>query len=667
MKKFSVLCLLALLPANFLFATEISELAARYPVEFCYEGKAFEPGAWSPEEKKVDDLNSQMVYTSPDGKLRLTITYRKFEGFPVTEVRPVLECVGNESTGIVDDFKSLRLTRECQSHGVKVRRITGAVNDYTDFCHQDAVLQRRHECDWLHMSSSQGRSVAWLPYIGIDFDVMNGVELAIGWTGTWRADMQYGEKFWLTTGLLGPVHFRMLPGEKFQMPYVVIYEREQKTVEQGLAEFRRFVIEHKSPRDENGEIFEPIFPFSVSGGNKTDDNMLKILDCVVNRFQIPFNVLWVDAGWYGEPEDIPQDGNCGPFWYKWAGYWKPNTVIHPDGNLKKISKAAHKNGMRFLVWFEPERATKYAPITQEHPEYFHRHKVNPSDECYLLDMGNPEARAWVTDEVSRNIRESGIDIYRQDFNCDPLPIWRDNDAEDRQSVSEIRHINGLYAYWDELHRRFPSLMFENCAGGGTRMDIEMMSRSHSYCRDDAHMRPNCDELTQNITLNTTSYIPFTGGETFTVPVFDTYAFLSRLGASAVFTPSDFQGMILHREPGDEEVQWFRTMWDVTNRIRSLYFGDFYALTQDPFYTPDIYCGYQLNDTKKGEGFYMLFRRQACPEENFLLKLRDIDPDATYQVEEFEGEKRLIKGKEFVQQLLYFPNPRSYKLVFYKKL
>lgn len=148
-------------------------------------------------------------------------------------------------------------------------------------------------------------------------------------------------------------------------------------------------------------------------------------------FDIPFDTFWVDAGWYGAPEEVDQSTNCGPFWYRNAGMWHPNTVIHPDGNLRKVSDAA---------------------------------------------------RAWAVEEVSRNIREGGVDIYRQDFNMDPLDAWRDNDAPDRMGVNEIMHINGLYAFWDELQRRFPDLAFENCASGGTRMDIEMMSRSSTPMR-----------------------------------------------------------------------------------------------------------------------------------------------------------------------------------------
>ncbi|MBR4372084.1 MAG: hypothetical protein IKS92_13625, partial [Victivallales bacterium] len=90
------------------------------------------------------------------------------------------------------------------------------------------------------------------------------------------------------------------------------------------------------------------------------------------------------------------------------------------------------------------------------------------------------------------------------------------------------------------------------------------------------------------------------------------------------------------------------------------------LTDASYDGSDIYCGYQLNDAKKGEGFFSLFRRVACPEDTFHLKLRGIDPEATYVVEEFEGKTVEMKGSDFARQTLTFDKPRTYKVVFYKK-
>lgn len=636
-----------------------------YPVQFTYDGQPFDPATWHCETS--NSTNAKVLqYTSPDGKLLLELTYRQYPDYPVTELIPVLKSITDGSTAIIQDFNSLRLDRKFEGTSVKLRRITGSMTQYTDFCRQDVLLQPRPGCDNASMSCHEGRSSTWLPYFGVDLDPTHGYEFAIGWSGTWHADFHLGSNLIIETGIGGKTHFKMEPGEVFRMPYVVIYERNGKTAEEGLVEFHRFIIDHKSPRDASGKLFEPLLPLTASGGNKTDDNMLRVLEKGTETFKVPFNTFWVDAGWYGEPHDVPQKGNCGPFWSKLVGCWTPNTTIHPDGNLKKISDAAHSKGMKFLLWFEPERATVNAPIVHEHPEYFHRDPDNPIDKRYLLDLGCAEARAWIVEEVSRNIRESGVDVFRQDFNMDPLPVWLGMDTPDRQGVAEIRHINGLYEFWDELHRRFPDMMFENCASGGRRMDVEMMSRAHSYCRDDAHMSPNPEELCQNITLNSTPYIPFTGGETFKVKPFDSYAFLSCMAAGTVFTPSDFDGMLLWREPSTAEVEWFTDMLKVADRVRPLYSGDFYSLSGDRLDGHDIWCGYQLNRVSEGDGFFVIFRRAECPDDTFYLQLRGIDPAARYTVEELGCRPRTMRGRDLARQILTFPDPRSFKLIFYTK-
>ena len=133
-------------------------------------------------------------------------------------------------------------------------------------------------------------------------------------------------------------------------------------------------------------------------------------------------------------------------------------------------------------------------------------------------------------------------------------IWEENDEPDRLGVMEIKHINGLYEFWDELRRRFPDMLLENCASGGRRMDIEMMSRSHSYCRDDAHMSPN-RELCQNITLNSTQYIPFAVAKPSPSACWTT---MVSMGApTTVVTPPI--GTVLQKANSQEEIAWL-TRW-----------------------------------------------------------------------------------------------------------
>ena len=38
---------------------------------------------------------------------------------------------------------------------------------------------------------------------------------------------------------------------------------------------------------------------------------------------------------------------------------------------------------------------------------------------------------------------------------DPLPYWLHNDAPDRQGITEMKYVAGLYAYWDRLAKAWP--------------------------------------------------------------------------------------------------------------------------------------------------------------------------------------------------------------------
>ena len=48
------------------------------------------------------------------------------------------------------------------------------------------------------------------------------------------------------------------------------------------------------------------------------------------------------------------------------------------------------------------------------------------------------------------MREGELAWYRQDFNTDPEKFWIAADAPDRVGMTEIRYIEGLYAFWDAL-------------------------------------------------------------------------------------------------------------------------------------------------------------------------------------------------------------------------
>ena len=87
------------------------------------------------------------------------------------------------------------------------------------------------------------------------------------------------------------------------------------------------------------------------------------------------------------------------------------------------------------------------------------------------------------------ITEQGIDLTPNDLNFDMLPLWRANDAEDRQGITEIRHIAGYLTYWDEMQRRHPTLLLDTCDSGARRTDMDALRRAVPLWRSDFAYEP----------------------------------------------------------------------------------------------------------------------------------------------------------------------------------
>lgn len=598
--------------------------------------------------------------TTADGRLQVRLDCKHYQRFPAEEYAVELTNLSKtEPTGITSNFRSLKLSVEKPESGraVVLNVLRGSTCQATDFMPESFAVEAGKE----HvLTTTCGRSSNdFIPLLELNLDDQNGYLFAVGWTGSWKARFaNRGEAVDVEIGM-ERTNFRLLPGETVRQPSILVMVRKDQTRREFKTLVHRFMLANKVPRDAQGEIIPPILAVASGGGNKTPQMMADILQyCVENK--MPFDTYWVDAGWYGAPHEDELFSNCGPNWWKYVGDWRVNTTTHPTGDLLPIADAVHKAGLKFLLWFEPERITDSAPILQAHPEYRHGQ---------LVDFGNPEALQWIQETVYGIIAKHGIDIYRQDFNMDPGPVWQGMDAADRVGIAEARHIAGMYKFLDDMRARFPNILLENCASGGRRIDIEMISRAHTYCRSDYYIGRKPDDtaflLGQNATLNLVPYLPFQGCEFNCVPVGDDYAALSIISSGTVITPSDFDGGIIRRKITDPETAWFKKVFETAARMRPFYMGDFYPLTDETGAGDDVWCAWQCDRPDLKGGFAIFFRRGAAAEECRTFTLGGIEPDATYRIDGYDGSKQTVPGsclKEWTVTL----QPRSFQLVFYRK-
>ncbi len=252
----------------------------------------------------------------------------------------------------------------------------------------------------------------------------------------------------------------------------------------------------------------------------------------------------------------------------------------------------------------------------------------------LLNLGNPVARKWLVEHVDKLIVDNGIDLYRQDFNFDPLSYWQGNDAPDRQGITENKHVVGYLAYWDELRRRHPNMLIDSCASGGRRNDLETMRRSVPLWRSDYAYEPIGHQC---MTYGISMWIPFHGTATVaeetapyygggTTPVHP-YAFWSNTA------PSLGSGIDIRDKAIDYAA--LRHLFGAWRELWPYYYADFYPVT--PFtHQDDTWIGWQFNRPEKGDGVIQVFRRPKAASETETLKLRGLDRTARYRVTVIDG-------------------------------
>ena len=80
-----------------------------------------------------------------------------------------------------------------------------------------------------------------------------------------------------------------------------------------------------------------------------------------------------------------------------------------------------------------------------------------------------------------------------------------------------------------------------------------------------------------------------------------------------------------------------------------YFGDYYPLTEYNL-NPREWLAWQFNCPEAGEGFVQAFRRDQCIYSKAQLKLRGLDPEATYIVKNYdETSQGRASGKELLEK------------------
>ena len=494
------------------------------------------------------------------------------------------------------------------------------------------------------------------PFFNIESPANQGVVFSIGWSGTWISDfMKKTDRVISFSSGMKRFESYLKSNETIRTPSMCLLFWNAENRMEGHNKFRRFVLAHQS-RKIDGKF--ATYPLS-SGFNYHDPEPCTEYSCLTEDYAIAMirrytqfglipEVYWLDAGWYSGAANFEQ----GQTWANTVGNWTVDTTRFPNG-LKPIAEEAHKVGAKFMVWFEPERVNEGTQWAREHPEWMLRHG---DGDWLLFDLGNRDARKWMTQKIINLIRENGIDYYRQDFNMRPDVYWEANDEPGRIGMKEVRHIEGLYAFWDDLLTEFPNLLIDNCASGGRRLDMETIPRSAPLWRSDYYHYDDPDGY-QGHTYGLNFFLPLHGTGILQT---DRYSFRSSMSSALIY----------NWKITDKSVSYI----DMQNclkeyaSVRPYYYEDYYPLVGIEDLTRDnIWIAYQLHRPTDESGIIVAFRREKSPDDRLTVQLGGLKKDENYLITSMDDEsfKCLKSSKELNEGFdLMIEEPRGSLLLKY---
>ena len=196
-----------------------------------------------------------------------------------------------------------------------------------------------------------------------------------------------------------------------------------------------------------------------------DPTTQKELPLIDVAYDVGCEYFCIDAGWYSAG-----------FWWDNVGEWKESTQRFPNG-LKEVTDYIRSKNLIPGVWLELEVMGIKCPKASQVPQdwFFVRHGKKVYDRSrYQLDFRNPQVIDYANEVIGRLISEYGVGYIKMDYNIEP-GIGTEINA-DSFGDGLLGHERAYLAWIDNIFKKYPDLIIENCSSGGLRMDYAMLQR-----------------------------------------------------------------------------------------------------------------------------------------------------------------------------------------------
>jgi alpha-galactosidase len=652
----------------------LSEFIANPPFSFNYAGQASASllPQWRPTRRKISSAAGRseelVTWRAPSGELQVQAAIVVYEAFGAIEwTVSFVNPSSRSSQQLSEVLAADTIINGSPTAPYVLHHFNGSAQQADDYAPQTSRLAPG-EAQLLFPVGGRPSNGTW-PYFNISWGE-KGVMVAIGWPGQWSAQMLVNEDegLRLKAGMTsadpmlnnyGDIGDAMLldtvleAGEEVRTPLIVLMPWSADSWLVAQNKWRRWMVDFNLPRF-GGSLPTPITP--TTGGLSLypdQSEELSAIDSYVRRRTTLdhggfYTHWWVDAGWYAIPTGLP-DG-WSQDWGNGVGNWFPDPKRFPDG-MRPTFQRAMDHDMKSLLWSEPERVGIFTELFEKHRDWLIPPPDPASDASFLLDFGNADAWAWLVehfDTIITNQAAQGheLDVFRQDFNMDPLDYWNAKDVPDRIGMTQVKHVTGHLAFWDELSKRHPRLWIDSCASGGRRNDLETMRRSVPLLRSDYQFEPTGNQCqTYGISLWLPYYGTGVGPQNTNDGAWGSGQYVVRSSLAPSYASSVDVGTA-------SEKDWalLRRMNEEFVRIQDdLLYSDFYPLTEFSL-EDDVWMAFQFDRPAAGSGVVLAFRRPDAQATTMRFILQGLDINRQYRIENLDlPSKGLMSGKSLMRQ------------------
>jgi alpha-galactosidase len=454
---------------------------------------------------------------------------------------------------------------------------------------------------------------------------------ALAWSGSWRITVEQDQLDAVrVTGGFNPFDFGYVlhPNQSLETP--VFYAGYSNHGLGGASRLlHHFEIDHVLPRrpgQENGPKPRPVIynSWEATEFRVSEAGQIALAE---KAAALGIDRFVMDDGWFGQRKDD----------HAGLGDWYVNKEKFPNG-LKPLIDKVRSLGMDFGLWVEPEMVNPDSDLYRKHPDWVLNFPGRPRTEGrnqLVLNLARTDVRDYVLDFLDKLVTGNDIAFLKWDYNRNwSEPGWDQLPPAEQKRIY-VDFTRNLYWILAELEKKHPKLEIESCSGGGGRVDLGILKYTDEVWPSD-NTDP-FDRLSQQDGF-TYAYTPqvmmawvtdspdWHGRRTFSLP----YRMLSSMQGSLGIGSNIVNW-------NDEQMATAKRLIAAYHQVqRTIVQGDLYRLISPR--DGSEYSATQTVNPEKSQSVVFAFLHSTQLARPFpLLKLKGLDPEATYTLTPIEGK------------------------------